>query len=182
MKLEEKALTTNRCDCCISPTRSSHRDSDLSGPPAENAAPASDFWKRIPLRDMDRHQWEALCDGCGKCCLFKVEDAATAQVFYTNVVCRLFDQDSCRCGAYDERSELVPNCVTLSMETLSIPSWLPATCAYRLLDEGRELPSWHPLVSGTPDTVLSSGNSICGRAVGETEADDLEHHLIDWVT
>lgn len=131
---------------------------------------------------MDRQQWEALCDGCGKCCLFKVEDPATAQVFFTNVACRLFDQETCRCTAYSERSERVPDCVTLTMETLSNRYWLPTTCAYRLLAEDRELPSWHPLVSGTRDTVVTSGNSVRGRVIPESEADDLEHHLIDWVS
>ncbi len=139
------------------------------------------FWEETPLEAIDRQQWETLCDGCGKCCLFKVEDPTTAQVFYTNVACRLFEQQTCRCTAYSRRSELVPDCVTLTPETLSDPSWLPATCAYRLIAEDRALPSWHPLISGTQDTVVSSGNSVCGRVIAEAEADDLEHHLIDWI-
>ncbi len=131
---------------------------------------------------MNRQQWEALCDGCGKCCLFKVEDPTSDRVFYTNVACRLFDQQACRCANYAKRSELVPDCVTLTLVTLCDPCWLPATCAYRLIAEDRGLPSWHPLISGTRDTVSSSGNSVCGRVIPEMEADDLEHHLIDWIS
>ena len=130
---------------------------------------------------MKRAQWEALCDGCGKCCLFKVENTETREIFYTNVACRLFDPETCRCTAYAERSEQVPDCITLDMEALSNACWLPATCAYRLLAEGKDLPPWHPLISGNRETVESSGNSVAGRVIPEQEADDLEHHLIDWV-
>ena len=130
---------------------------------------------------MDVHQWEALCDGCGKCCLFKVEDTETSEVFYTNVACRLLDAKTCRCKDYAERTKRVPDCITLTLAALSNTSWLPATCAYRLLAEGKDLPVWHPLITGTRDSVLSSGHSVRGRVVPENEADDLEHHLIDWV-
>ena len=139
------------------------------------------FWKSRALHEMTRSQWESLCDGCAKCCLQKLEDADTGEVYHTNIVCRLLDLDSCRCTCYAHRSELVPNCVSVTPSLLQDPYWLPSTCAYRLLAEGRELPQWHPLVSGSRQTVISSGNSVQGRVIPETEADDWEHHLIDWV-
>lgn len=139
------------------------------------------FWETTPLADMTRQQWEALCDGCAKCCLQKLEDEDTQEVFFTNVVCRLLDENACRCTNYEQRSVLVPNCVTLSLADLVDPYWLPMTCAYRLLAEGNPLPSWHPLISGNTDSVYRAGHSIRGRVVCETEADDLEHHLVDWV-
>jgi uncharacterized cysteine cluster protein YcgN (CxxCxxCC family) len=139
------------------------------------------FWKSTPLSEMNRSQWESLCDGCAKCCLQKLEDADSGEVYHTNIVCRLLDLESCRCTRYAQRSELVPNCVGVTPSLLEDPYWLPASCAYRLLAEGKALPAWHPLVSGSPDSVISSGNSVQGRVVPETEADDWEHHLIDWV-
>jgi uncharacterized cysteine cluster protein YcgN (CxxCxxCC family) len=139
------------------------------------------FWKSNPLSEMSREQWESLCDGCAKCCLQKLEDEDSGEVYHTNIVCRLLELDSCRCTQYARRSELVPNCVSVTLELLQSPYWLPSTCAYRLLAEGKELPDWHPLVSGSQQTVISSGNSVQGRVVPETEADDWEHHLIDWV-
>ena len=138
------------------------------------------FWKRLTLSEMSREQWESLCDGCAKCCLQKFEDEDTREIFFTNIVCDLLDTDSCRCTNYAERSVLVPSCVTLSLADLDDPYWLPSTCAYRLLAEGKALPDWHPLVSGSPESVVDSGNSILGRVVRECEADDWEHHLIDW--
>ena len=139
------------------------------------------FWKRIALSEMNREQWESLCDGCAKCCLLKLEDEETRDIYFTNVVCDLLDTETCRCTRYAERSVLVPSCVTLTPTDLSDPYWLPATCAYRLLAEGKELPAWHPLVSGSSETVGLSGNSIRGRVVRESQADELEYHLIDWV-
>jgi uncharacterized cysteine cluster protein YcgN (CxxCxxCC family) len=139
------------------------------------------FWKSIALDAMSREQWESLCDGCAKCCLQKLEDEESGEIYHTNIVCRLLDLDSCRCTRYAQRSVLVPNCVSVTPELLQDPYWLPSSCAYRLLAEGKDLPAWHPLVSGSPDTVISSGNSVQGRVVPETEADDWEHHLVDWV-
>jgi uncharacterized cysteine cluster protein YcgN (CxxCxxCC family) len=139
------------------------------------------FWTVKPLHALTREEWEALCDGCAKCCLHRLEDEETREIFYTNVACRFLDQDNCRCRDYPNRSTIVPDCVTITLQELKDPYWLPSTCAYRLLAEGKELPWWHPLISGTHDTVVQSGNCICGRVVCETEADDLEHHLIQWV-
>ena len=139
------------------------------------------FWERIPLSAMDSEQWESLCDGCGKCCLEKLEDEETGRIHYTNVACRLLDAQSCRCKDYARRSELVHNCVRLSPATLQDPYWLPSTCAYRLVRERRPLPAWHPLVSGDPESVRRAGQSVAGRVVPEGEAGPLIHHLVDWV-
>jgi len=141
-----------------------------------------DFWKTKTLSQLTRKEWEALCDGCAKCCLHRLEDEETREIYFTNVVCRLLDTETAQCTRYSERSVLVPTCVTMTLKDLDDPYWLPSTCAYRLLAEGKELPEWHPLCSGDPDSVFNSGNVILGRVVCETEADDLEHHMIDWIT
>ncbi|MEJ2590568.1 MAG: YcgN family cysteine cluster protein [Candidatus Thiodiazotropha sp.] len=139
------------------------------------------FWKTIPLDRMTQAQWESLCDGCAQCCLQKIEDEDTREIYYTNIACDLLDAENCRCTHYTERSQRVPTCVTLTPEHLKDPYWLPPTCAYRLLAEGKPLPAWHPLVSGDPDSVELSGHSVRGRTVPESEADDWEFHLIDWI-
>jgi uncharacterized cysteine cluster protein YcgN (CxxCxxCC family) len=140
------------------------------------------FWKTTPLQEMTQEMWESLCDGCAKCCLQKLEDEETQEIFFTNIVCDLLDPESCRCTDYANRSTRIPNCVTLSVSDLDDPYWLPETCAYRLLAEHKELPLWHPLVSGDPTSVETAGHSIKGRTIPESEADDWEHHLIDWIT
>jgi len=139
------------------------------------------FWKTIPLSEMSRKQWESLCDGCAKCCLQKLEDEDTREIHFTNIVCNQLDLYNCRCTCYMDRSVVVPTCVTLTPAELQDPYWLPSTCAYRLLAKGRDLPAWHPLVSGDRDTVESSGNSIKGKVVRESDADEWEFHLIDWI-
>ncbi|MEW8585146.1 MAG: YcgN family cysteine cluster protein [Candidatus Thiodiazotropha sp.] len=139
------------------------------------------FWITTSLESMSREMWESLCDGCAKCCLQKVEDEETRQIFYTNIVCDLLDLELCRCTHYRARSKLVPNCVTLKPKDLADPYWLPQTCAYRLVAEGKPLPDWHPLVSGDPNSVEKAGHSIRGKVVRESEADDWEHQLIDWI-
>ncbi len=139
------------------------------------------FWKNKSLSKLSREEWELLCDSCGKCCLQKLEDEDTGDVYFTNVVCDLLDLESNRCTHYKERSILVPNCVTLTLDDLLNPYYLPSTCAYRLLAEGKDLPEWHPLISDDIGSVERSGNSIRGRVVVESEADDWEHHLIEWV-
>ncbi len=139
------------------------------------------FWKVKSLRSMGPEEWETLCDGCAKCCLHKLEDEGSGQLFYTNVACRLLDLETCRCKGYARRASLIPDCLVLSPKTVDAQlAWLPPSCAYRLLAEGRDLPWWHPVVSGSRSTVQSSGNSACGRAVAEDEADDLRFHLVDW--
>lgn len=141
----------------------------------------AEYWKHKPLAAMSQAEWEALCDGCAKCCLYKLEDIDTAEVHYTNVRCRQLDDSTGRCVDYANRAALVPDCVTITPKVLENPYWLPSTCAYRRLAEGRDLPMWHPLITGDPDSVGRAGHSMCGRTLHEDEADDLENHLIDWV-
>lgn len=141
-----------------------------------------EFWRRFPLEGLRRDEWEALCDGCGKCCLLKLEDEDTGDVHYTSVACRLLDRATCRCGNYALRRQLVPGCVTLTLDTLEEAlDWMPRTCAYRLVAEGRELYDWHPLISGDPESVHRAGVSYRGRMQAEYDVaeDDLEDHLID---
>jgi uncharacterized cysteine cluster protein YcgN (CxxCxxCC family) len=140
------------------------------------------FWETVPLSRMTPEEWEALCDGCGKCCLNKLEDEDTGEVAFTNVACRLLDGESCRCGNYAIRKVLVPECVVLTPKTLpDVAYWLPRTCAYRLLHQGDPLHDWHPLISGDPESVHAAGVSVRGWTVPEFEVDedDWEDHIID---
>ncbi|WP_319410615.1 YcgN family cysteine cluster protein [uncultured Cohaesibacter sp.] len=149
-----------------------------------NATAADDkpFWRTKRLDEMTRAEWESLCDGCARCCLNKLEDWDTGEIIWTNVACSLLDSGSCRCKDYDNRLATVPDCVPLDPETVSSLSWLPPTCAYRLLDEGYDLYWWHPLVSGDPDTIHQAGISVRGRVVSEDgmEVEDYENHLASW--
>ncbi|GAA3863979.1 YcgN family cysteine cluster protein [Celeribacter arenosi] len=140
------------------------------------------FWETVPLSKMRPEEWEALCDGCGKCCLNKIEDADSGEVFLTRVACRLLDDQSCRCGQYDIRKSLVPECIVLTPDTIDKHAyWMPQTCAYRLLWQGKPLPEWHPLLSGDPDSVHRAGVSVRGLTVPEFEVDedDWEDHIIE---
>ncbi|MEX1147533.1 MAG: YcgN family cysteine cluster protein [Sphingomonadales bacterium] len=136
------------------------------------------FWKQKSLSAMTRAEWESLCDGCGRCCLHKLEDEDTGHVATTRVACRLLDITACRCTRYAERKRLVPDCVTLDAVNVHHLSWMPDTCAYRLLAEGHDLPKWHPLVTGTPDSVHRAGISVRKIAISERDAGDLEDHII----
>lgn len=137
------------------------------------------FWEDTPIEALDRAQWEALCDGCGKCCLHKLEDDETGELLPTNVACRLLDRRSGQCSDYRYRRAYVPECVRLTPATLATIDWLPATCAYRLRADGQPLPDWHHLVCGDREAVHRVGMSVRGWTVSEIEAGDLEHHLID---
>ncbi len=139
------------------------------------------FWEEKTLAQMSVPEWESLCDNCGKCCLHKLEDEDTGKVYYTRAVCNLIDLDSCRCTRYSERCTLVPDCLDLKQHDFSEYTWLPATCAYKLLANGDMLPEWHPLISGTPDSVKTAGVSISSYAMKESEIDDLEEHIIQWL-
>ena len=134
------------------------------------------------MEALTKEQWESLCDGCAKCCLNKLEDEETGELWYTNVVCNLLDLETCSCSDYPNRSIRVPECVTLTPENSRELYWMPSTCAYRLLAEGKELPEWHPLVSGDPLSILRAGQTVCGRVIHEKDADDLENHLITWIS
>jgi uncharacterized cysteine cluster protein YcgN (CxxCxxCC family) len=138
------------------------------------------FWKRKKLTQMTRAEWESLCDGCGKCCLHKIEDFLSGEISYTNVACRLLDTKTCRCKDYANRTKKVPDCVALTAKNISELHWMPSTCAYRLLAEGKDLPDWHPLVSGDPKTVEKAGMSIKGRVVEEDEVQDVEDYIVEW--
>jgi uncharacterized cysteine cluster protein YcgN (CxxCxxCC family) len=129
------------------------------------------FWKTKSLEELDTREWEALCDGCGKCCLAKLEDEDTGEIHWTSVGCRLFDAHSCRCRDYPNRLASVPDCVRLTPQNVRTISWLPSTCAYRLVAEGRELYWWHHLVSGSSATIHDAGMSMRGRV--DASEDDL---------
>ena len=138
------------------------------------------FWER-PLASLSRAEWEALCDGCGKCCLHKLEDADTGEVQATNIACTLLDRHSCRCTNYRGRRAYVPDCLRLTADNVGRFAWLPTTCAYRLRAEGKELPDWHYLICGDREAVHRAGMSARGWTVSEDQAGDIEHHLVDRV-
>ncbi|MGL4729471.1 MAG: YcgN family cysteine cluster protein [Bosea sp. (in: a-proteobacteria)] len=141
------------------------------------------FWREKSLEQMSDAEWESLCDGCGRCCLVKLEDEDTGRIHATSVGCRLFDAQSCRCTDYADRASLVPDCVTLTPEAVRTLTWLPPSCAYRLLAEGKELYWWHPLVSGDPATVVEAGVSVKGRVSAmedDVPLDELQEHLANW--
>jgi uncharacterized cysteine cluster protein YcgN (CxxCxxCC family) len=142
-----------------------------------------DWWQDTPLAELNREQWEALCDGCAKCCLHKLEHEDSGEVFYTKVRCRYLDEQECRCTDYANRSVLVPNCIQLQVEAIDDLDWLPSTCAYRLRARGEPLPDWHYLVSGDRETVHSAGVSIRGRAVSDefVHPDGYDEHIVHWV-
>ncbi|WP_395006550.1 YcgN family cysteine cluster protein [Cypionkella sp.] len=133
------------------------------------------FWETIPLKKMTAPEWEALCDGCGKCCLNKIEYEDTGEVEYTRVACRLLDNETCQCSNYANRFQFVPECIRLNPKTLNrIAYWLPNSCAYKLLNQGKPLPEWHPLVTADPESTHSSGNSLRGQTVSEASVSEDE--------
>ena len=141
------------------------------------------FWEHKTLHEMSSEEWEALCDGCGRCCLIKIEDVDSGRLFYTNVVCEFHDSEHCRCTQYRDRSLLVPDCIKVTPEVAADEDWLPDTCAYRLLAHGQPLYAWHPLISGQPDSVYRAGISVRGRVVSEefVHPDELPEHLAHWL-
>ncbi|MCW8827529.1 MAG: YcgN family cysteine cluster protein [Gammaproteobacteria bacterium] len=139
------------------------------------------FWEEKSLKAMSRKEWESLCDGCARCCLIKLEDDESGELYTTAVACRYLEFNSCRCSVYTERTRLVPDCVQITRENIDGLYFMPQSCAYRLLAEGRPLPEWHPLLSGDDETVRQSGIAVCSFAISEeelTSAEDLEAYII----
>ena len=143
----------------------------------------TEWWDEKALGALNDDEWEALCDGCAKCCLHKFEDEESGQVYYTNLRCGHLDEQTCRCRDYAERSRLVPNCVALRPAGRDNFGWLPQTCAYRLRAQGELLPDWHPLVSGTMDAMHQAGISIRGRSISDEHVhpDEYEEHIVRWL-
>jgi uncharacterized cysteine cluster protein YcgN (CxxCxxCC family) len=158
--------------------------SEISAKPAEpvKPLPVKPFWKKR-LEEMTKGEWESLCDGCGRCCLVKLEDEDTGKIHFTNIVCRLFEEQSCRCSDYAGRKAKVPDCIKLTPARVRDIKWLPPTCAYRLVDEGKDLYPWHHLISGSRETVHKAGISVRGRA-GPSEDDvppgDELDYIVQW--
>ncbi len=146
-----------------------------------------DFWRHKPLTELNQQEWESLCDGCAKCCLQKLEDEDSSEIYYTNIACRYLDLGICSCTEYQQRTTLVPECVIVTPENIEQLHWMPETCSYRLLYEGKSLPPWHPLLTGNQADVHEAGASVQAYAVSElqlTDPDDpeeLEQHIIEWL-
>lgn len=141
-----------------------------------------EFWKHKPLKSLTSEEWEALCDGCGKCCLNKLEDEDTGEVALTRIACRLLDDQSCKCGQYPIRHQFIPDCIVLKPSNIDENAyWMPKTCAYRLLWSGQPLFDWHPLISGNPETVHSANISVRGMTLSEFDIneEDWEDHIIE---
>ena len=147
---------------------------------ANTTSEIAPFWQRKTLREMTRKQWESLCDGCGRCCMLKIEDEDSGHVYLTRVACKLLDIGKCNCQNYPARHTIVPDCLRFDPEMVEKLTWLPRTCAYRLIEEGQGLPWWHPLVSGDPHTVHQAGISVRDWAIPETEkrVDELFLYLV----
>jgi uncharacterized cysteine cluster protein YcgN (CxxCxxCC family) len=141
------------------------------------------FWKFKQLHDMTPEEWESLCDGCGICCLYKLEDEETGEILYTNVACRLLNPNTCRCTDYEHRTKEMPTCLNLTPRLVPKLKWLPSTCAYRRIANGEDLYAWHPLISGNPDAAHFAGISVRGKTIPESTVNlnDLEDFIIDWI-
>jgi len=158
----------------------------MSGPDKHNklAPPLhrERFWE-LPLEDLNPQEWEALCDGCARCCMSKLQHEMTNKIYYTRVVCRYLDQQQCKCTAYDRRQELVPDCVVLTPENLATIDWMPDTCAYKLRANGDALPAWHPLLTGSRRAMKAAGITVTGKVISEDNVhpEGIEEHIIRWV-
>ena len=149
---------------------------------AEQGA-ARPFWETKTLAEMSHEEWESLCDGCGRCCMVKLMDDRSGEILHTAVVCRFLDLESCRCNHYPDRHVMEPNCVDVNADNVEKLGFMPASCAYRRIAEGRGLAWWHPLVSGDPETVHAAGVSVAGKVISEegVHPEDLEYHVVRWV-
>ncbi len=144
---------------------------------------SSFFWEQKPLTELSKAQWESLCDGCGKCCLVKLQDDETDAIAYTNVACELLNTETCQCSDYAARKRKKPECTLLTVDDIPAFHWLPATCAYRLVAENKPLPAWHHLVSGDTQAVHTTGNSVAKQCISEAEVaeDEIFEYIIRWV-
>jgi len=142
------------------------------------------FWETKSLSEMNQDEWESLCDGCGRCCLNKLEDEDTGEIYFTNVACKLLDIEKCRCSDYDNRKASMPDCMILSVDNTAALEVMPSTCAYRLLQLGKPLPQWHPLISGNQESVIAANISVTGKVISEEfiHYEQLPEHLINWIT
>jgi uncharacterized cysteine cluster protein YcgN (CxxCxxCC family) len=160
-----------------------HISGFMTAAPKPTSGQEGFFWKTKALEEMSNAEWESLCDGCARCCLEKLEDEDTGKIYFTHVSCKLLDAGLCACKDYENRSDLVPDCVRLTPENVRTLNWLPPSCGYKLVAEGRDLYWWHPLISGDPNTVHEAGVSVRGRVQG-TEGEiadaDLEDHIVQW--
>ncbi|MDB2387051.1 YcgN family cysteine cluster protein [Shewanella sp.] len=138
------------------------------------------FWNEKTLTQMSHDEWESLCDGCGKCCLNKLIDDETEQLYYTNAACQLLDPQQGHCQNYAQRFQFVPSCTKVTLDNLSMLTWLPDSCAYRRLNENRGLPTWHPLLTGSKEAMIAAGMSVAGKVVCETQIRDIEDHIVIW--
>jgi len=141
------------------------------------------FWEHKKLTELTSEEWESLCDGCGRCCLKKLQDETTGRLVYTDVACKLLDRERCRCTRYAQRTQLVPDCIEIKADDAQTFAWLPTTCAYRKLAEGKPLDWWHPLVSGDADSVHRAGISVRGRTLAEEDVDEatLDTRIVHWI-
>ena len=141
------------------------------------------FWKKYSLTELNSAEWEALCDGCGLCCLIKLEDEELLEIAYTKVACKLLDCQTAQCSNYSQRVQHVPDCIQLTPEKLANIQWLPASCAYRRLEQGKSLPSWHYLNSGTRSSIIQAKKSAAGRCISEVEVDEeqIEDYIVRWI-
>jgi len=144
-------------------------------------ASENEFWKRLSIDEFNEKQWESLCDGCGKCCVYQLEDEDNLGAYYTtNVVCRYLHPQKCHCTSYKNRQQLVPDCMNITPENIATLDWLPDSCAYILVYQNKDLPDWHPLKTGDTNSVHEAGASVSGRCIPDDQAEDLEDHIVYW--
>ena len=138
------------------------------------------FWETKSLKQMTKCEWESLCDGCGKCCLHKLEDIDTGEVSISNVTCSFLDEETCNCKDYSNREKNVPDCISLDLKNIKKLQWLPETCAYRLIDEGKSLYNWHHLISGSKSTIHEYGMSVRDYSINESKLNNAEEYILEW--
>ena len=138
------------------------------------------FWETKSLKQMTKYEWESLCDGCGKCCLHKLEDIDTGEVSISNVSCSFLDEETCNCKDYSNREKNVPDCISLDLKNIKKLQWLPETCAYRLIDEGKSLYNWHHLISGSKSTIHEYGMSVRDYSINESKLNNAEDYILEW--